>query len=107
MTYQQVDVERYSPLPDVDLDDFDQVLAINMKGTLNCTRSAIKVMELQEPGSYSARSGDSRSLGRGAIVNVTSALSYAAVPGKVGYITSKHAALGVTKAAGKLMDYEV
>lgn len=89
------------PLPDVDLSDFDRVMSVNLKGIVHCTQAVVRVMEKQEPRQYQSARGQSRSLGRGAIVNVTSVLSYAAVPGKVAYVTSKHAALGATKASGK------
>lgn len=82
------------------MNDFDKVWSVNVRGTLLCSRAAIKVMEQQEPRVHTLRSGEKRDLGRGTIVNVTSVLSYAAVPGKVAYVTSKHAALGVTKSTG-------
>lgn len=81
--------------------DFDQVLAVNMKGTLLCSHSVIKVMDKQAPRTLK-KSGREKDLGKEAIVNITSALSYVAVPGKVAYVTSKHAALGPTKETGML-----
>ena len=57
-------------------------------------------MKKQESRIVKGRNGE-RDVGRGSIVNVNSALSYVAVPGKIGYIASKHAALGITKSAGK------
>lgn len=84
------------------MDDYDRVLAVNTKGILLCSRAVIRVMEKQEPRTLKTRTGATRDLGRGSIVNVTSALSYAAVPGKVAYVTSKHASLGITKATGNL-----
>lgn len=44
-----------------------------------------------------------RDIGRGSIVNVSSAMALVAVPGKAPYATSKHAVTGVTKAAA--MDF--
>jgi NAD(P)-dependent dehydrogenase (short-subunit alcohol dehydrogenase family) len=96
----QVDQVAYAPIPDNDMSDYDRVLAINATGILHCTRSAIAIMEKQEPRTITTRAGNTRELSRGVIVNVTSALSFAAVPGKVAYIASKHAALGITKATG-------
>lgn len=84
------------------MDDYDRVMAVNSRGILLCSRAVVKVMEKQEPKKFTTKSGATRDLGRGVIVNVASALSYAAVPGKVAYIASKHAALGLTKATGKL-----
>jgi NAD(P)-dependent dehydrogenase (short-subunit alcohol dehydrogenase family) len=42
-----------------------------------------------------------REIGRGAIVNAAPANSFAGLPGKVSYTVSKHAAMGITKMAGK------
>ncbi|KAF2203324.1 NAD(P)-binding protein [Delitschia confertaspora ATCC 74209] len=96
-----VDVASYVPIPDHDMEDYDKVLAVNTRGLLLCSTAVIKVMEKQEPRTFQTSSGITRDLGRGAIVNVTSALSYAAVPGKVAYIASKHASLGITKATAQ------
>lgn len=82
------------------MDDYDRVMNINAKGTLLVARAAIKVMEEQEPRIFDIPAGGTRDIGRGAIVNVTSAMSYAVIQGKVAYATSKHAALGITKALG-------
>lgn len=73
---------------------------VNAKGVLTCTRAVSKVMMAQEPRSVETRNGK-REVGKGAIVNIGSANSYAALPGKVAYVTSKHAVMGITKTAGK------
>ncbi|KAH7371736.1 hypothetical protein BKA66DRAFT_497652 [Pyrenochaeta sp. MPI-SDFR-AT-0127] len=96
-----IDVANYVPVPDVDIADYDKVLAVNSRGILLCSQAAIAAMSKQDSRSFKTITGESRDLGRGAIVNVTSALSYAAVPGKVAYIASKHAALGITKATAQ------
>ena len=59
-------------------------------------------MKEQKSKIIKGRNGE-RDVGRGSIVNVTSVLSYCATKGKIGYITSKHAALGITKLAGELL----
>lgn len=41
-----------------------------------------------------------RDIGRGAIVNIASANSFAGLPGKMSYTVSKHAVMGLTKMAG-------
>ena len=46
-----------------------------------CMRSVTKAMLAEEPRIYTGRHGIERSLGRGSIVNLGSALSYAAGPG--------------------------
>ncbi|KAF2676215.1 NAD(P)-binding protein [Lentithecium fluviatile CBS 122367] len=75
-----IDTAQYVAAPANDMNDYDRVL------------------DKQEPRSLVSKTGMKRDLGRGAIVNVTSLLSYAGVQGKVVYVASKHAALGITKA---------
>lgn len=84
-----------------DLDDYNKVMDINTTGQLRVCQAVSKQMASQEPYSITTRQG-TRSLGRGSIVNVASGMSYGVVPGRVAYVTSKHALLGVTKAAGTL-----
>lgn len=74
---------------------------MNAKGTMLCVRAVTKAMISQEPKVYKGRNGKERSLGRGCIVNIGSALSYAAGPGMMAYVSSKHALLGITKVAGQ------
>lgn len=76
------------------------MLDVNAKGVLTCTRAISKIMVAQEPRSVKTRN-ETRDIGRGSMVNVGSANSYAAIPGKVAYVTSKHAVMGITKTAGK------
>ena len=85
---------------DSSVDNFDRVLGVNTKGVLTCTRAVSKVMIAQEPRSVKTRNG-TRDIGRGSILNIGSANSYAALPGKVAYTTSKHAMMGLTKTAGQ------
>ena len=73
---------------------------INARGVLLCTRAVSKLMLSQEPRSITTRHG-TRDIGRGSIVNLGSANSYAALPGKVAYVASKHAMMGITKTAGE------
>jgi NAD(P)-dependent dehydrogenase (short-subunit alcohol dehydrogenase family) len=67
-----------------------------------CARAVTKVLSTQEPAPYRGRHGEERSLGRGCIVNLGSALSYAAAPSMMAYVASKHALMGITNVAGKL-----
>lgn len=57
-------------------------------------------MQSQEPVSVDLGRHGHRDVGRGSIVNVSSAMALVAVPAKAPYTTSKHAVTGVTKAAG-------
>ena len=62
-------------------------------------REVSKVMKDQEPLTVATRNGE-RDIGRGSIINLGSAHSYVALPGKIPYVTSKFAVLGMTKTAG-------
>lgn len=63
---------------------FDRVVAVNVRGTWNCMREQIPAM---------LRSGS------GAIVNASSGVGAVGAPGIGIYAASKHAILGLTKAA--------
>jgi len=102
-----VDVKEYVPFCETDPEDYDRVLGINTKGNFLVTRSVGKAMLAQEPVTVDlgrrGRLSDgmrTRDVGRGSIVNISSAMALVAVPGKAPYTTSKHALTGVTKAAG-------
>jgi NAD(P)-dependent dehydrogenase (short-subunit alcohol dehydrogenase family) len=94
-------VAEYKPLRDADLEDYNRVMEINTTGHLRVCQIVSKQMATQDTRDITTRQG-TRSLGRGSIVNIASGMSYGVVPGRVAYVTSKHALLGVTKAAGKL-----
>lgn len=87
-------------MPDDDPDDYDRVQAVNATGLLNVCRAVAKAMAGQEPRQFTTIRGSQRSLGRGVIVNVASAAAFAGIPGKVGYVSSKWASLGITKTLG-------
>ncbi|KAF7960904.1 hypothetical protein EAE96_000576 [Botrytis aclada] len=91
-----------SPLGTLPLSEFDHILSTNMRGTLLCNRAIATAMLLQEPLSYQGRY-TTRSLGRGSIVNLGSANSVVAFPGKTAYTTAKHAVVGITKSGA--VDY--
>ena len=63
---------------------FDEVMAINVKGTWLCLRLEIRRM---------------RPRGRGSIVNTSSIAGIRGIPGLAAYAASKHAILGLTRAA--------
>lgn len=89
-------------MAELPLSEFDNVLNINMRGTVLCNRAVLQAMLIQEPRAFQGRY-TTRSLGRGCIVNLGSANSYAATPGKTSYTTAKHAVIGITKTAA--VDY--
>ncbi|KAF2968380.1 hypothetical protein GQX73_g5217 [Xylaria multiplex] len=94
-----VDVAEYVPFQQTSPEDYDRVLAINTKGPFLVTRAVGRAMLSQKPVQVDLGRLGHRDVGRGSIVNVSSAAALVAVPGKVPYVTSKHAVTGVTKAA--------
>ncbi|MCZ2826704.1 MULTISPECIES: SDR family NAD(P)-dependent oxidoreductase [unclassified Modestobacter] len=64
--------------------DFDQLMAVNVKGTWLCLREEIRVMEHQ---------------GSGSIVNVSSIGGLRGSSGMGAYQASKHAVIGLTRTA--------
>ncbi|KAI1268104.1 oxidoreductase [Xylariaceae sp. FL1019] len=89
-----------APLADTDMDNFDRVMRINARGNMICVRAQVAAMRKQEPKTWSDRNGTrTRDIGRGAIVNIGSANSYAGLPSKGSYTISKHAFMGITKMA--------
>lgn len=73
-----------------DLDDaaWQEIQRIDLDGVFYCLRSEIRAM---------------RELGGGSIVNMASVLSTVAYPDAAGYVTAKHAVLGLTRSAA--LDY--
>ena len=67
-------------------DQFDQVIAVHLKGTWNGTRAAAAVMREQ---------------GRGAIVNMSSISGKVGLIGQTNYSAAKAGIVGLTKAAAK------
>lgn len=67
-------------------EQFDQVIAVHLKGTWNGTRSAAAVMREQ---------------GRGAIINMSSISGKVGLVGQTNYSAAKAGIVGLTKAAAK------
>jgi 2,5-dichloro-2,5-cyclohexadiene-1,4-diol dehydrogenase 1 len=78
----------FFPLADLDASSFRRSLEVNVLGTFLCLKYEIRAM-LESGG--------------GAIVNTSSANGLVAIPGAPEYIASKHAIIGLTKAAA--LDY--
>jgi 3-oxoacyl-[acyl-carrier protein] reductase len=72
----------FGPLVDSHTEDWDAMIAINLRGTYLCCKHALKVMVPQ---------------GRGHILNILSIASQTALPGSAAYTASKFGALGLTK----------
>ncbi len=67
-------------------DQWDQVMAVNLKGTFNCTKAAIRVMMRQK---------------RGTIINVASITGLMGNAGQANYSASKAGVIGFTKAVAR------
>jgi len=74
-----------APAPDMPVAVFDQLFATNVRGTWLCMRHEMRMMERR---------------GCGAIVNTASIAGVIGFPGASAYTASKHAVVGMTKAAG-------
>lgn len=72
------------PLVDYPEEEFEQVLGVNVRGTWYCMQAEIKAM-IESGG--------------GAIVNTSSSLGEVGAAGTAAYTMSKHAVLGMTRAA--------
>lgn len=66
--------------------DFDDVIAVNLKGTFNCTKFVSKYMLKQRSGR---------------IINISSVVGISGNAGQVNYSASKAGIIGLTKSAAK------
>ncbi|MDW7681447.1 MAG: 3-oxoacyl-[acyl-carrier-protein] reductase, partial [bacterium] len=66
--------------------DWDAVIAVNLKGTFNCTKAAAKIMMKQRSG---------------AIVNIASVVGVMGNVGQANYAASKGGVISLTKSAAK------
>ena len=73
----------YGPVVDFSCADFDQVVAVNLRGTFLCSREAMKLM-------IPRRSGY--------IINISSVVGFKGYPGQAAYAAAKHGVMGLTKS---------
>jgi NAD(P)-dependent dehydrogenase (short-subunit alcohol dehydrogenase family) len=73
------------PIEDVELEDWDAVVATNLTGAFLCAQEAFRAMKDQSPRG-------------GRIINNGSISAHAPRPGAVAYTATKHAITGLTKA---------
>ena len=67
-------------------EDWDAVINVNLKGTFNCTRSAVKCMSKQRSGK---------------IINIASIVGLMGNVGQANYAASKAGVIGLTKTAAR------
>lgn len=75
---------RVAPLVQLTADDLDRVLAVNVRGPFLCIKHAVPAMQRR---------------GRGSIILTSSVAGLVGSPGLAGYVSSKHAVVGLCKAA--------
>jgi NAD(P)-dependent dehydrogenase (short-subunit alcohol dehydrogenase family) len=71
-----------APFDQIPEDEWDRVLAVNLKGAWLCARSAVRLI---------------RQAGGGSIVNVASEVAFSGSPGLVHYVASKAGLIGITR----------
>lgn len=67
-----------------DVEQFNALMDINATGVMRCMKHELRVMQ---------------AAGGGAIVNTASTAGLVGIPGAVAYVASKHAVVGMTRAA--------
>lgn len=75
---------RLTPLEAYPDEAFDQVQAVNVRGLWNCLKAVVPALKAQ---------------GSGSIVATASVMGWLGAPGMAGYIASKHAVVGLVRAA--------
>jgi len=79
---------KAAPLHEIELEEWDRILGINLRGTFVCMKHEIAQMLRQ---------------GGGVVVNTSSGAGVRGVAGGASYSASKHAMIGMTKSAA--LDY--
>jgi NAD(P)-dependent dehydrogenase (short-subunit alcohol dehydrogenase family) len=79
---------KAAPVAEIELDEWDRILDINLRGTFVCMKHELAQMVRQ---------------GSGVIVNTSSGAGVRGVAGGASYAASKHAIIGLTKSAA--LDY--
>ena len=75
---------RVAPIVEQATEDFDQVMAVNVRGVFLGLKYVLREMQ-------QARSGS--------VINMSSVAGLGGAPGMAAYVTSKHAVVGMTKSA--------
>jgi 3-oxoacyl-[acyl-carrier protein] reductase len=74
------------PYDKIDIEEWDRVMAVNLKGLLLCARAVVPHMLPQ---------------GKGKIINISSGTAYQGNVGRIHYVTSKAGVLGFTRALAR------
>ena len=79
---------KVAPVAEIELDEWDRILDINLRGTFVCMKHELAQMVRQ---------------GSGVVINTSSGAGVRGVAGGAAYAASKHAIIGLTKSAA--LDY--
>ncbi len=74
---------RYGPVEEFSAADFDQVVAVNLRGVFLCCQQAIRLMIPQQ---------------HGYIINISSVVGFKGYPNQSAYSAAKHGVMGLTKS---------
>jgi NAD(P)-dependent dehydrogenase (short-subunit alcohol dehydrogenase family) len=75
-----------APFDQIPEDEWDRVLAVNLKGAWLCARSAVRLIRQTHGGS---------------IVNIASEVAFSGSPGLVHYVASKAGLIGITRTLAR------
>ena len=86
-------IGRFGALKDFSSKDFDDVMAVNLRGTFLCCKEATRIMAEQK---------------NGFIINISSVVGFKGYPNQAAYTASKHGVVGLTKSlAVEAQEYNV
>jgi NAD(P)-dependent dehydrogenase (short-subunit alcohol dehydrogenase family) len=80
-----VDIPRRTFL-DIDTEEWDKVMAVNVRGSFNCAKAVLPAMQKQ---------------GGGSIINISSSTALKGIPFTLHYVTSKGAIIAMTRALAR------
>ena len=80
-----VDIPRRSFL-DIDSEEWDKVMAVNVRGSFNCAKAIVPTLQKQ---------------GGGSIINISSSTALKGIPFTLHYVTSKGAIIAMTRALAR------
>ena len=71
---------------EVDIEEWDRVMAVNLRGLFLCVRAVVPYMKAQ---------------GKGKIINISSSTAYHGITGAIHYVTSKGGVIAFTRALSR------
>lgn len=81
-----MDLGRKRPFTEITCDEWDRVMAVNVRGVWQCAKAVAPFMQRQ---------------GSGKIVNISSVVAYVGTAGFAHYVASKAAVIGLTRALAR------